>query len=73
MAAHCDAVILVLPWGETPFSAVAEAATVVQEAGGTVAGVVLADTNRDPATEIAVQNTRGNRAATSRAAMFGGI
>lgn len=72
-AAQCDAVILVLPWGETPLSAVAEAAAVVQEAGGTVAGVVLVDTDRDPATEIAVQNTRVHRAARSRAAMFGGI
>lgn len=70
-AAQCDAVILVLPWGETPMAAVAEAVAVVQDAGGTLAGVVLVDTNRDPATEIAVQNTRTHRAATSRSAMFG--
>ena len=72
-AGQCDAVILVLPWGETPVAAVIDAAAVVREAGGTVAGVVLADTDRDPATAIAVQKPRSQRAASPRAAMFGGV
>ena len=42
-AAKADATVLTVRWASTPLSAIAEAAAIVREAGGTVAGIILLD------------------------------
>ena len=43
LAAKADTTILAVRWAGTPLSAIAEAAAIVREAGGSVAGIVLLD------------------------------
>lgn len=45
LAAKADATVLIARWATTPLAAVAEAAAIVREAGGTVAGIILLDTD----------------------------
>ena len=59
----CDAVVLVVRCGDTPLSMVKEAAMVIREAGGAVAGAILVDVDVEPARASRVHAKAGRVSA----------